>query len=213
MPRPTDGSFATFIVLLILPFTPLTAVITAASQPIPSAEAGSHQALGGIWLINRDLGDAPGVANMPSVGGGFNGRQGGGGRGGQGRGGEGRSEDLGRRQAIGDYVRASLEASKQLTIVVHETSVSITDAEGRVLVLPTDDTKTSDRVQNGLVKTTRKNHWDGGILVSEIDVDNGPKILRKYSLSPGGTKLQISTTTDGAGRPVNFTRVYERPVE
>jgi hypothetical protein len=224
MPRPADSSFSTFVVLLVLPFTILATITTAASQQAPAAEAGSHQALGGIWVINRDRGDAPGVANMPDAGGDSDGRQGragGGGRGGwggQGRGGygregQGRSEDLGRRQAVGDYVRASMEASKQLTIVVHETSVSITDAEGQVIVLPTDDKKTSDRAQNGLVKVTRRNHWDGGILVSEIDVDGGPKILRKYSLSPGGTELQISTTTDGAGRPVSFTRVYERPAE
>jgi hypothetical protein len=106
-----------------------------------------------------------------------------------------------------------MEASKQLTIVVHETAVNIADAEGRVLVLQTDDKKTSERAENGLVKVARKNHWDGGNLVAEIEIENGPKIVRTYSISPGGTQLRIATTVDGAGRPVNLARVYERPVE
>jgi hypothetical protein len=112
-----------------------------------------------------------------------------------------------------DYMRMAMEGSKQLTIVVHDTSVSITDADGRVLVLQTDDKKTSERAENGLVKLTRRNRWDGGNLVSEVEIDNGPSILSTYSLSPGGTGLQIATVIDGAGRPVNLLRLYQRPVE
>src|SRR4029077_7989120 len=132
-------------------------------------------------------------------GGGFGGRRGGGGRGsgGGGRGAGGRGgagEGAGRQQAIGDYVRMQMtDVSKQLTIVVHDESVSITDAEGGVVALQTNDKKIDERAQNGLVMLSHKNPWDGDTLVSEIDIDSGPKIVRKYALSPGGTQLTITT--------------------
>ena len=113
-----------------------------------------------------------------------------------------------------NYVRTqTTDVPKQLTIVVHDASVSITNDEGRVLMLQTDDKKSDERAENGLVKVTRKNHWDRATLVSEIDLDDGLKITRKYQLSPGGTQLNITTTIDRGGRPINLTHVYERPVE
>ena len=186
-----------------------------------------HQPLGGIWMLNRNLGDVPGTTAAPdgssdgrrgSGGGGGRGggRRMGGGGGGFGRrggGGDRSEEDLGRQQAIAEYARTAADDSKQLTIVVHETAVSITDIDGHVLVLQTNDKKIDERAGNGLVKLTRKNHWDGDTLVSEIEIDSGPKIVRNYALSPGGTQLTVTTTIDRAGRPVKITHVYERPVE
>ena len=186
-----------------------------------------HQPLGGIWMLNRNLGDVPGTTAAPdgssdgrrgSGGGGGRGggRRMGGGGGGFGRrggGGDRSEEDLGRQQAIAEYARTAADDSKQLTIVVHETGVSITDIDGHVLVLQTNDKKIDERAGNGLVKLTRKNHWDGDTLVSEIEIDSGPKIVRSYALSPGGTQLTVTTTIDRAGRPVKITHVYERPVE
>ena len=219
MSRPAGNSYLVLVVLLVLPLTRLTATSTAASQTPPSGGV-SHQALGGIWVLNRDLGDAPGAAPSPdpssygrrSGGRGGGGRMGGGG-GGFGRGGNRGEDDLGRQQAIGEYERASTQDSRQLTIVVHDASVNITDADGQVLVLQTNDRKTDERAGNGLVKLTRKNHWNAGTLVSEIDIDNGPKIVRSYALSPGGTQLTITTTIDRGDRPVKLSHVYERPVE
>jgi hypothetical protein len=227
MPRPAGYySYFALAVLLTLPFIQLTAITTAASQTPPSGGV-SHQALAGIWVLNRDLGDAPATTAAPEgssegrrgAGGGGGGggrgggrRMGGGGGRGYGRSGNQAEEDLGRRQAIADYVRASMDDSKQLTIVVHDTSVSITDVDGQVLVLQTNDKKIEERAGNGLVKLARKSRWDGDTLVSEIDVDNGPKIVRNYALSPGGTQLSITTTIDRGGRPVKATHVYERPI-
>jgi hypothetical protein len=184
----------------------------------------SHQALGGIWVLNRDHGDAPGAVSGPDSSdegrrrGGGSGVSGRIGRGGQGRGygGDGqaqREDDMAKRQAIMNYVRAATESPKQLTIVVHDTSVSITDVDGRVQLLQTDDKKIDERAENGLIKLSKKNHWDGGILVSEVDIEGGPKIVRSYALSPGGTELSLTTAVDGQGRPVNLIRLYERPVE
>lgn len=113
------------------------------------------------------------------------------------------------------YVRTAMEASHQLTIVVHDDSVSMTDAEGRMLSLKTDNKKIEERAQNGLVKLTRKARWDGEVLVYEVAVENGPTLIRRYELSPGGTQLQVSTKIEGmrGSRPVTLVREYERPVE
>ena len=56
-----------------------------------------------------------------------------------------REEEMARRQATADYIRAATESSKRLTIVVSEGSVNITDADGRVQNLPTDSKKMDAR--------------------------------------------------------------------
>ena len=188
-----------------------------------------HEGFGGIWVLNRDRGDAPGTPSVPAArgegsgrrggGGGGGGRRGGGGRGGfGGRGGaenSGQEEDLGRREAIMSYMRTAMEASRQLTIVVHEDAVNITDAEGRVQSLKTDNKKIEERAGNGLVKLSHKARWEGDVLVSEIDIESGPTIVRRYELSPGGTQLQVETAISGfrGGSPTKLLRMYDRPVE
>jgi hypothetical protein len=189
-----------------------------------------HEGFGGIWVLNRDRGDAPGTPHVPDArgegsgrrGGGRGGGGGGGGRGGGGhpggRGGAdtgGQEQDLGRREAIMNYIRTAMEASRQLTIVVHEDAVSITDAEGRVQSLKTDNKKIEERAENGLVKLSHKARWEGDVLVSEIDIGSGPTVVRRYELSPGGTQLQVSTTINGfrGGNPTKLLRVYDRPIE
>src|SRR5438270_618097 len=161
MPRPAGTSYFVLFVLLILPFTGLTAINTAASQTPPPGGV-SRQGLGGIWVLDQNRGDLPGAASTPdgsARGGGRRGGGGGGGRmgggGGRGRGAvdpQSREEDMARRQALADYVRTATEASKRLTIVLHAGSVSITDADGRVQNLATDDKKIDARAANGLIK-------------------------------------------------------------
>jgi hypothetical protein len=188
-----------------------------------------HEGFGGIWVLNRDRGDAPGTPNVPDARGEGSGRRGGG-RGGGGRGGgrgggfggrgggseaAGQEEALARREAIMNYMRTSMEASRQLTIVVHENAVTITDAEGRVQSLKTDNKKIEERAGNGLVKLSRKARWEGDALVSEIDIEGGPAVVRRFELSPGGTQLEVSTTVNGfrGGNPTKLLRMYDRPVE
>jgi hypothetical protein len=119
-----------------------------------------------------------------------------------------------------NYVRMLTGASPHLTIVVHESSVTITYDDGARLTLETDNRKVSDRAENGLVKLSRKSRWDGQTLVSEIEIDNGPKLEQKYELSPDGLELRIATTTNGGGfggrggdsRKRVITHTYERPL-
>jgi hypothetical protein len=122
-----------------------------------------------------------------------------------------REEDAARRQALVDYVNAATVATKRMTIVIHDTSVSITDADGRVQNLPTDNKKIDGRAGNGLIKLFTRNHWDGATLVCEAEVEFGPKIVRTFALSPGGTELHLTTTVEGQGQPTSLLRFYERP--
>jgi hypothetical protein len=185
------------------------------------------EGFGGVWVLNRDRGDAPGVPNSPdasepeggrSGGGRLGGRGGRGGRGGEfgrgGRDGSGSENAAARRQAMANYMRESMEASKQLTVVVREGSITITDADGHVLALKTDGKKTEERTGNGLLKLSRRAYWDGDKLVHEVEIERGAKIVRSYELSPGGTQLQLTTKVENArGRPMSLLRVYERPVD
>ena len=121
-------------------------------------------------------------------------------------------------RAIADFMRTTTAASDRLTIVVRDSSVGITDADGGTLTLQTNNKKVDERAENGLVKLSRKSHWDGSTLVSEVEIDNGPKIERKYELSPAGTELYVSTTMSGGfgGRGGSGNRaimqLYERPI-
>jgi len=112
-------------------------------------------------------------------------------------------------------MRTVVETSNRITIVVLPASVGITDAEGRVVTLQTNDKKVEERAANGLVKLTRKSKWDGDALVSDIEIENGPKIERRYHVAAGGEELTITSTMSGGmgrggGGNRAVTQVYER---
>ncbi len=228
-----------FLVALVL-FAGVDAAVTilraqapATSGKAPSTQAGAphgRDAFGGIWDLERDKsqpadggngagGDGGAGNGGPAGGGGRRGGRGGGGFGGGRRGGSGaRGGDPDQMQAIINFVRTTLAASDRLTIVVHDTSVGITEPDGVTLTLQTDNKKIDHRAENGLVKYSAKSRWDGMTLVSEIDIDNGPTIERKYELSPGGSELHITSTTSGGGGRQGggnrtIVQVYERPIE
>jgi hypothetical protein len=172
-------------------------------------------------VLNLDRGD---LATAPSGLDGRSARRGGGpgGPGGRrGGGGQGpapidpraREEAAARQRALADYVNAATIASKRLTIVVNDASVIITEADGRVQHLPTDNKKIDTRAGNGLIKLFTRNHWDGATLICEFQVELGPRIVRSYSLSPGGTELRLTTQVEGQGQPLSLLRIYERPFD
>jgi hypothetical protein len=124
-----------------------------------------------------------------------------------------REEEMARRQALVNYVSAAAVATKRMTIAIQDASVSITDADGRVQNLPTDNKKLDGRAGNGLIKLFTRNHWDAATLICEAEVEFGPRIVRRFSLSPGGTELRVTTTVEGQGQPVSLLRIYERPFD
>ena len=215
MPRPAGISYFALCILLTLPVIRLTAENTAASQT-PRPGGVSRQALGGVWVLNLDRGDLPG-APSGLAGSGRGGRRGGGfgGAAGGPAGGlldpRAREEEMARRQAVTNYVTAAAVATKRMTIAIDDTSVSITDADGRVQNLLTHNKKIDGRAGNGLIKLFTRNHWDENTLICEAEIDFGPRIVRTFALSPGGTELRVTTTIENQGPPVSLLRFYERP--
>jgi hypothetical protein len=202
------------------------------------AQGQGHEAFGGIWKLNTDRSDraptedvGPESRGGGSGSGGFPGGAPGGGfpgGGGRGRGGgfpggsfpSGSDGDRAQQQATMTFMRSLLQPSERLTIVVKDETFGITDADGKRVTLETTNKKVSSREQNGLVKLTRRSRWDGASLVSEIELEGGMKIRRRYELAEEGTQLRIATTMDGGvgGRARGggndgkrtMTHVYER---
>jgi len=212
-------------------------IVPLLAQSAPAATI--HTAFGGIWVISPDAQlRGPDAGSLPAGatdGGGH--RSGGGGRGGGGRGGRGgyggggygggygggggRAAGGGRgegnaeeRQAIATYSRALLQPAKQMTIVTHDTSLAIAYDDGRTLTLEATNKKVSSRAENGLVKLTRKSQWMGDALVSEVEIENGPKFEEKYEVISEGAQLRVSITPKEGGNEAQrtLTHVYERPM-
>jgi hypothetical protein len=96
-----------------------------------------------------------------------------------------------------NYMRSLNQPVDRMTVVLHDSTVSMAYSDGRTVSLQTDDKKVEERAENGLVKLKQKSHWDGQALVTDIEIDNGPKIERRYELSPGSTELHITQTVNG----------------
>lgn len=207
-----------------------------------SAPAGPHAALGGIWVISPDAYlRGPDTASVPDArsggrgrgsgggggrrgggggGGGYSGGSGGGGGfggGGGGRGG-GRSEvSVEARDAMANYSKMLLQPVKQMTIVPHEASMSIAYDDGRTLTLEATNKKLYGRAENGFVKYTRKSRWVADAMVSEVEIEGGPKFEEKYEVIAEGSQLRVSITSEGGGgrggdEKRTITHVYERPM-
>lgn len=214
------------MVTVVFAILAASAGLTGAAQVAPT-----HEGFGGIWVISPEAQlRGPDAASVPS-GGSAGGRQrgGGGGSRGGGRGGGGgfgggggrsggRSEGgADEREAIVNYSRTLLQPAKQMTIVPHDKSLSIAYDDGRTLMLEATDKKVSGRAENGFVKLTRKSKWVGETLMSEVEIENGPKFEEKYEVIADGAQLRVSITTEGGGgRGGNdgkrtIIHVYERP--
>ena len=217
----------------------LTVALTMSGRLL--AQGQGHEAFGGIWKLNTDRSDrAPaddvgpesrgggsGSGGFPggAPGGGFPGGTGGGRGGGFPGGGfpsGGSDGNRAQQQANMTFMRSLLQPSERLTIVVKDETFGITEADGKRVTLETTNKKVSSREQNGLVKLTRRSRWDGASLVSEIELDGGMKIRRRYELAAEGTQLRIATTMNGGGfggrargggndGKRTITHVYERP--
>ncbi len=227
-----------FVVALALALALPGLSIRAAQTP---STGDPHAAFGGIWVISPDSQlRGPDTASVPSGGsegrrrgggggggggggrgggrgyggggGGYGGGGGGGGsRGGGGRGGEGNIEE---HEAIATYAHTLVQPVKQMTIVPHEGSLAIAYDDGRTLTLEATNKKVSGRAENGFVKLTRKSRWMDAAMISDVEIENGPKLEEKYEVIAEGTQLRVSITAEGGGSDKRtITHVYERPGE
>ena len=165
-------------------------------QTDTSPASTRYESFGGVWSLNREASQVSERGNAPPRGAnGLPGRSGGrqGGRGFGSRGG-GNPEHM---QAIANYLRSLMEPSERLTIVVRQTSVGFTDADGRTVTLHTNNKSVDERAENGLLKLKRKSRWDRSVLVSEIEIENGPQLEHRFELFRDGEQLRVSTRMSG----------------
>jgi hypothetical protein len=128
--------------------------------------------------------------------------------GGGGRGG-GTTESATTREAM----RRAMEASRVLLIVQHETHLSLTDEEGRVVTLTPNGTKVQEQ-QFGLpIERTTK--WDGRSLVTTTKLKNGAKVTQTFTKVSEGLQLVVVTKIEGGqlSRPVEVKRVYDQALQ
>jgi flagellar hook assembly protein FlgD len=126
-------------------------------------------------------------------------------------GGEGRPADRG--GASREQMRALLAAPKTLVIVQHPDSISLTDDEGRIVVLKPDGNKEKQTFEGATVE--RKTRWDGRSLVTEVKLDGGMKVTQTYVKAAEGLQLIVTTRAEGGpmGRTVELKRVYDQALD
>ena len=169
--------------------------------------------LGGAWVLNRDLGTAPGSEPAPGPGGregrgrgpgggapgggrggpgggggfgGFGGR--GGGRGGPGGGGpRGTREDMETRRALMDEV---MRLPPRFTLAQEGDKIVIIEPDGVVRTYLVNGRKEKHQLTNGTIETTSS--WDKATLKMDIVVGERLKLVRTFALTPDPRRLQVT---------------------
>ncbi len=106
-----------------------------------------------------------------------------------------------RMQAAANYIRTLSQPSTRLTIVATPEAVTITDLEGRSHTQKADGKGVEEKAENGLIKLKRSAKWAGGVFQVTVEIDDGPKVERRYEVSEGGTELRIATAAAGGRGP------------
>lgn len=187
------------------------AVASAPTPVIPAAERVS-----GVWTVNRDLSTKP--ATPPGQdgrggdrgGGGGGGRRGGfgGGRMGGGRSGGGRSGGRGDAAKAMSLIRELGQSPEQLTIVLHDAALTMTDSDGVSRKFSVDGKGEKVAIAGDSVDV--KSRWHDDAIEQEFKM--GPtKLIRLIETTTDGHQLVITVRPekdDGAGRFDRF--VYDR---
>ena len=155
--------------------------------------------LTGQWQLNRDLSDdsQEKLQNMGGGGGGADvGGHGPGHRGGSGGGGGG--EQAAHAQ-LGEMI---LSAPTRFVLTQDDQKVVLTEPDGRVRTLPTNNRKVK---VDGLDVQTK---WEKNRLVSEITAGDA-KVIETYERSPNASQLIVTARVEMRGRQVSVRRVYD----
>jgi hypothetical protein len=212
LPHIPQGSIG-FIV--IASFTAVPCAIGLQDVAPPTAQTvqapARPAAFGGIWKFNKELSSdtsklqtqAENAAASTDGGGakrrrgsaGFGGHGGGGGRGG-GTSGSGSSSAALQTRAL---MREMADAPAQLTIVVTDTSSTMTDDQGVVHKFTTDGKK--EAIDLGSAQVDGVSKWDGGTLTVEL-TGGAFKLTETYQLTVQGHALveELKGTGSASGR-------------
>lgn len=170
-------------------------VLATEIAPVVTQERESLRPdLSGRWQLNRDLSEDA-REKLQSMGGGGDagGGHGPGRHGGIFGGGQAAHEQL------DEVIR---NAPTSFVLAQDDTKVVLTEPDGRVRTLPTNDRKV--KVDGRDVKTK----WENNRLVSEITVSNA-KVIQTYERAPRAPQLVVTTRIDMRGRQVSVRRVYD----
>lgn len=195
--------------------------------------------LGGAWVVNRDLGTAPGSEPGPGPGGregrgrgpGGGGPGGGGGRGGPGGGGGGGLGGFGGGRGGGGRGgpggpgggdprgrRDDMEARRALMDEVMHLPARFTLAQDgdKIVIIEPDGV-----VRTYLVSGKKEKHqltngviettstWDKATLKMEILVGERLKLVRTFALTADPRRLQVTTTVDGGPKDRALVEVFD----
>jgi hypothetical protein len=194
-----------------------------AAGPVASTDA-TRPDLSGVWQLNRAMSEFPqDVAFAPDwqdvSGTGSSGRQsgGGGGRGGGGRGGGGGGGSANIRPPMGlpeseedshkleQLIAEVRDPSPALTIVQHDTAVSIADGHGVSRTFHTGSKQDIQQLNAGPLATTSK--WDGGKLVIEYRIEKGRQLRYTYTRQAARLQVQVQLLERAKNAPI--VRVYD----
>lgn len=190
-------------------------LLAAGLVVVSSTSASAQTDFSGVWVMDRDIsGDLTKAtfepAQMPArrnvggfSGGGFGGRGFGGGRRVGGNTGNGDSrgstpltaEEKARLKALADYVRTFGSITIEHT---DHSTFTVTDAQGRSQLFPTDGTKTPLAIGSDTIDTVTK--WDGPHLVTTFTVSASRELIFTYVLVPATRQMALRVNLDESGR-------------
>ena len=137
-------------------------------------------------------------------------RRPGGGGGSEGRGGGQNRPDREQMARMQAAMQDLLSAPNRITVVQDGSDVLFTYDDGRVMRLIPDGEKHAGIAGNG-IQVERRARWDGDLLIAEIQVPSGVKIVQTYDAPFEARQLIVTTTLEGGRLPEDRTlrRVYD----
>lgn len=190
------------------------ALFAAAGSGESAQSQGSDRNRGnptGAWRLNKDLSDdvtkvmeathggRHGGHKPPSGGVGHGPGMHGGGR-------DARSGGMDSEQQMRMWLH---EPPARLTITHTDTSVTLTEGDGRSQTLATTNEKQKLPLGTGTVDVRTK--WDDRRLVKESSLGDGTTVTETYSVVPESSQLHVVVQLTGSRlpQPVSFRRVYD----
>jgi hypothetical protein len=176
-------------------------VITTATARVTAQDrAVGRPDLSGGWQLNRDLSEdakakLESMHSSPPAGGHGPGRHGG-------VGGIFGGIFGGGQAAHAQLEEVVVNAPTRFVLMQDDQKVVLTEPEGRVRTLPTNNRNVE--VDGRDVRTK----WENNRLVSEITVGNA-KVIETYERSPSAPRLIVTARVDMRGRQVSVRRVYD----
>jgi hypothetical protein len=177
-----------------------------AGKAVPAQAATARPDLTGEWQLNPNLSenaeqkiqDMHGEGGQAGHHGGFGG--GGGGQGGHHGGGGGAGS--GGQSGMAEMRELILNPPTRFVVTQDERQVVLTEPEGRVRELPTNNRKVKIGGRDARTK------WENNCLVTKTKIGDA-KLVETYERSPGAPQLIVTTKIDMSGQHVSVRRVYD----